>query len=390
MGLKHFLHKAGAGAVQSVKTIKNPIKDVIHSPQRLLTGAIDPIGTKISNTLTGQHQAPIVNQFGGPTKTTLNDVGANSYARGGFKVADLVAGYFGGAGAANGIGNAFATNGVNVGVGNSAGATALRNAGSIPTGPSTGELMAAGPNGGATAGDAALSPVTLGSNAVKIGGTAPASASTSGVGNLFNKYGQYIGPLISAGGQIAAGNAAAKGDAAALDEWRRQYDTSRNDLAPWRNTGTGALTRLNALYGIGPNGEAVAPDMSGFTTSPDYQFNLGENLKAVQNSAAARGGLYSGNTYKALQERGANVASGEFGNYVNRLLAAAGMGQTATNATVSAGNDSTSAIGQLLRGAGDTRASVISGVGNEFANAFDTAGGRYAAGRRYPNYYGGP
>jgi hypothetical protein len=363
MGLKHFIHKYTQGVKQSVSTLPAVIKQAANNPSKILHA--DPITTGIWNKALDKNSESLVNQLGGPSKRTLNDVGANSYARGGFKVADAVAGAIGGAGAAGGLSNAFGAGAGGVGAG--AGGAG----GPLSEGAFNAETAWAGGAGGGAAGGAA-------------GGGA-----AGGVGNFFNQYGQYIGPLISAGGQIAAGHAAAKGDAAALDEWRRQYDTSRNDLAPWRNTGTGALTRLNSLIGIGPNGETVAPDMSGFTTSPDYQFNLGENMKAVQNSAAARGGLYSGNTFKALQERGANVASGEFTNYVNRLLAAAGMGQTATNATVSAGNDSTSAIGQLLRSAGDTRASVISGVGNEFANAFDTAGGRYAAGRRYPNYYGG-
>lgn len=102
---------------QSVSTIKNPIKGIVKQPDRLLTGSIDPLSTGMWNKILGRNYDPLVNQFGGPTKQTLDDVGANSLARGGFKAADLVAGMFGGAGAANGLGAAANSAGIGGGAG---------------------------------------------------------------------------------------------------------------------------------------------------------------------------------------------------------------------------------------------------------------------------------
>jgi hypothetical protein len=52
------------------------------------------------------------------------------------------------------------------------------------------------------------------------------------------------------------GSKAAKAQKQAADqqvaEYRRQYDTSRADLAPWRETGASALSKLAGMYGVGP------------------------------------------------------------------------------------------------------------------------------------------
>jgi hypothetical protein len=61
--------------------------------------------------------------------------------------------------------------------------------------------------------------------------------------------------------------------------------------------------------------------MSRFFTSPDYQFRQAEGQSAIDRGAAARGGALSGNAIRGGVEYASNLASGEYGNYVNRLLA---------------------------------------------------------------------
>jgi hypothetical protein len=53
-------------------------------------------------------------------------------------------------------------------------------------------------------------------------------------------------------------------------------------------------------------------------TDPGYLFRLSEGQKVLENSAAARGGLLSGQTGKALQQYGQNFASNEFGSIYDR------------------------------------------------------------------------
>jgi hypothetical protein len=55
-------------------------------------------------------------------------------------------------------------------------------------------------------------------------------------------------------------------------------------------------------------------------TDPGYGFRLSEGLKALERSAAARGGLLSGGTGKALTRYGQEMGSQEFGNAFNRSL----------------------------------------------------------------------
>ena len=89
----------------------------------------------------------------------------------------------------------------------------------------------------------------------------------------------------------------------------------------------------------GTSADGTAGNFGRFFTSPDYQFRLQEGTRAIDQSAAARGGLFSGNTGKAVVGYGSNLAAGEYGNYVNRLLAMAGLGQTATGGAVAAGQN---------------------------------------------------
>jgi hypothetical protein len=56
----------------------------------------------------------------------------------------------------------------------------------------------------------------------------------------------------------------------------------------------------------------------GWQTDPGYLFRLGEGQKVLENSAAAQGGLLSGQTGKALLQYGQNFASNEFGNIYDR------------------------------------------------------------------------
>src|SRR4029453_14092195 len=58
--------------------------------------------------------------------------------------------------------------------------------------------------------------------------------------------------------------------------------------------------------------------------SPGFQFRLGEGLKALEKSAAARGTLLTGGTLKGLQRYAQDFASNEYQNRYNQLL---GLGQ---------------------------------------------------------------
>lgn len=146
-----------------------------------------------------------------------------------------------------------------------------------------------------------------------------------------------------------------------------------------------------------PGGPFVAPDSVTEQNDPGYKFRLMTGLDQMTNSAAARGGLLSGGTEKAMEDWAQNDASGEYQNVYgrahdtyntnfnafnlnrdaafNKLAAIAGLGQTSTGQLVNAGENfansastnllgTAGAIGQQLNNAGAARASGITGVTN--------------------------
>lgn len=176
--------------------------------------------------------------------------------------------------------------------------------------------------------------------------------------------GSVIGGLLGKGGAKKAAKAQAKADALAIAEQRRQFDLARSDLAPWREQGVNALGRL---------GRASTGDMTDFTAAPDYEFRRTEGQRGLGNSFAARGGAFSGNAMRALDEFNQNLASGEYGNWWNRQAGLAGVGQSATNAGIAAGANSADNISNIITAGGDSRASGIINGRNALAGGINDA-----------------
>lgn len=73
-------------------------------------------------------------------------------------------------------------------------------------------------------------------------------------------------------------------------------------------------------------------DPSSVRSLPGYAFDQEEGVKALDRSAAARGGLNSGRQSKDLLRFGTGLADKTFGDQWSRLLGLTGMGQAATGA----------------------------------------------------------
>lgn len=118
----------------------------------------------------------------------------------------------------------------------------------------------------------------------------------------------------------------------------------------------------------GAAGSVGAPDMSAFFESPDYQFNLGQGQQAIDRSLAARGRALSGAGVKEGQRFASGLASTEYGNFTNRLMAMAGLGQTATQSTAAAGANAANNIGAAYQNAGNARANAYMQAGQAVNN----------------------
>ena len=123
--------------------------------------------------------------------------------------------------------------------------------------------------------------------------------------------------------------------------------------------------------------------MDKFQADPGYAFRLSEGQKALERSAAARGGLLSGGTGKALQRFGQEMGSQEYTNAFNRyqienkaklnpLQSLTGMGQTTAQQLGSAGQTMASNIGNNIGSAAAARASGYVGTANALTGGLGT------------------
>lgn len=163
--------------------------------------------------------------------------------------------------------------------------------------------------------------------------------------------GSLISGMIGAGGANASGGAYGQAGQDSLNMAKQLAAENRQWSSPWYNTGRVAADKLGQLLGLG---HAVQnPDSSwntseedaqgyqqralnNFVTTPNYQFRLNEGTKALDRSAAAKGGLFSGAQAKAVTDYGQNTASQEFNNYLSQLAGVSGSGLSANNATMGA------------------------------------------------------
>jgi hypothetical protein len=103
-----------------------------------------------------------------------------------------------------------------------------------------------------------------------------------------------------------------------------------------------------------PNALGSALDV--IRNTPGYQFRLNEGLNTVQNSAAARGGLGSGNSLRAVQGYAEGMASNEYQNYLQNLQYLTNMGQNSSVQTASAGQNYADNAGTAAMNAANAQA----------------------------------
>lgn len=238
--------------------------------------------------------------------------------------------------------------------------------------------------------------------------------------------------MLSGGKQASAVGAAAELQAQAqresTAELRRQYDQTRTDFAPYRETGTNALAEFAALYGIGrspsaPESNAIERRIAeletrGFTSgdygspadvtaaiarlkgerdtlsgaqaggdyrlsaeqmqtardrfmaTPGYEFRFDEGVRALDRSAAARGALRGGGYGRELVRYGQGVATEEFGKYSNALLGLAQMGQGATGSTAAAGAQTSGNIANIIQTGGQQQGNALTTAATARASGY--------------------
>lgn len=217
-----------------------------------------------------------------------------------------------------------------------------------------------------------------------------------------------LGLIGGVAGGIMQGNAAqnaADTQAAAANhasdlqyqEWQQQQANQQ----PWLQAGQQALTGLQD-----PSFQHDF-SMSDFQQDPGYQFRMQQGLDAIQRSAAARGGLQSGGTLKALNDYAQGSASQEYQsaydrftnnqtNRFNRLASIAGLGQTANTTLGSLGANYANNVGNNIMGAGNAAAAAQLASGQQWGSTLGGIGSgvgnnwmQYATLSKMPGFGGG-
>lgn len=184
--------------------------------------------------------------------------------------------------------------------------------------------------------------------------------------------------VVGAGINAYASNKASKEQARALREGaaaeERMFNRGVELQEPFRQVGVNALPELVAASKYDPF------TLEKFRASPGYAFRLQEGLRALENSALARGMGRSGDTLRGLVRYNQGLASEEFMNEfnrylaegntkVNRLQSLTGMGQTAANTLTNQAGQYGQSLASNAAMMGNIRSSGYTNTANALTNA---------------------
>lgn len=156
---------------------------------------------------------------------------------------------------------------------------------------------------------------------------------------------------------------------AVTDELRRQFWATQPDSALEKQAADdwGTMGVKETAGQIDPSLYQIDPNLTrGFTADdfqkdPGYDFRMKEGQKALERSAAAKGGLQTGGFMKSLGRYGQDYASGEYqnaynrfnndqSNRFNRLASISGLGQTTSAQLGQAGQNYATGVGNTMTG----------------------------------------
>jgi len=199
----------------------------------------------------------------------------------------------------------------------------------------------------------------------------------------------YMGSQASKSAAQTQADSASQATAAQQQALDKQIELNK----PFYDVGVAANKGLSTQAPLNPNNFNYQAD-------PGYAFRLSEGNKALNASAAARGGLISGNALRAATNYGQAAGSQEYQNAYNRYTQAYGVNtanqQFLANQGQASANQTANAIGQFGNasaantiGAGNALAAGQVGSANAYTGALNTGISAYQTGQiinRLPQY----
>ena len=183
-----------------------------------------------------------------------------------------------------------------------------------------------------------------------------------------------VGGVVSMMNSNSATKAQEQAAANSLALQQQELDTQHQNEQPFLQAGYGALSQMQDPY------YQQQFTLADFQQDPAYQFNLQQGMSALQNSAAARGGLLSGNTLQGISQYASGMANNEYEQAYqnfnnnqttsfNRLASIAGLGQTGASGINGAAQNYGNAGSSALIGAGNAAAAGYMAQGNAINGA---------------------
>lgn len=182
-----------------------------------------------------------------------------------------------------------------------------------------------------------------------------------------------IGAASSIFGSSKAADAQKQAAMMAIAEQRRAEKVAREDLAPYREAGARATEELESRLPFLTS--PIEMTQENLEKTPGYQFTRDQGLKAVQNSAAARGLGVSGAALKGASTFATGLANQTYKDQfalenINRENA-----YTRLMGVIGAGQNSAARTGMNTMQAATNSSNALLGAGNAQASAWNIAGG---------------
>lgn len=196
----------------------------------------------------------------------------------------------------------------------------------------------------------------LGSHGAKSAAKTQAAASEAVAGSIDKATGEAI--KAGYAGMTEANGALTDNTTKANGVLSDVYQNLSGTLDPYLAAGKQGLTSLTTALAPGGNlSKQFSFNPSDLENDPGYQFQLKEGMKALANSAAARGTLGAGGTSKAMENYSQGLAGTTFNQAYGRAANTFQMNRTNTLTGL-----------QLLTGIGQDATSKAINVGQNYGN----------------------
>jgi hypothetical protein len=159
-----------------------------------------------------------------------------------------------------------------------------------------------------------------------------------------------------------------------LNFQQNALNQQQQNAQPWLQAGQGALGQIQQLN------NAPSFGVSDFQQDPGYAFRLSEGMKALQNSAASRGGALGGNNLEAISNYAQNSASQEYQNAFQRYQDQRQMRINSLQGVAGLGAGASQGYGQGIQNAGNNASNLAMSTGNALAGGMTGAANANAAG----------